>query len=99
MTILTQEAIAADLRELARIKTGFVPGEAELSAAPILSHWTAEVSSGGLFYLIGEVSGHPKLEDGWCTTSVVLAADVEAGGVRTISRYYRLAPKLGKSQQ
>jgi hypothetical protein len=96
MTILTQDAIAAGLRELARIKDGFTPGEAELSASPILSHWTIELSSGGLLYLIGEISGHPRLADGWCTTSAVLVADVEAG---TISRYYRLGPKLGESQQ
>ena len=99
MTMLTDEAIAAGLREWTRIRNGFVPGEAELAGAPVLSHWTVEVLPGGLPYLIGEVSGHPQLADGWCTTSVLLAADLELGWARTLSRYYRLGPKLGEILQ
>lgn len=43
MTILSDEAIAASLRELARIRDGFIPGEAELAGAPVLSDWTVVV--------------------------------------------------------
>ena len=49
--------------------------------------------------LIGVVSGHPSIADGWCTTSVVLAADEAAGWARTVSRYYRLGPRLGETLQ
>ena len=99
LTLLTEEAIAAGLRELARIRDGFAPGEAELADAPVLLHWTAEALPGGLLCLICVVSGHPLLADGWCRTSVMLAADIEAGWGRTISRYYRIGPKLGEVLQ
>jgi hypothetical protein len=99
MSSLSRETLAAALKEIVRIRTGFVPGPAELADAPILSHWTAETLPGGGLYLVGEVSGHPRTADGWCTTSVILAIDVRAGWVRTINRYYRLGPSLGQSLQ
>lgn len=99
MSSVSQKTLAAALKEVARIRTGFVPGPSELADAPILSHWVVETLPGGGLYLIGEVSGHPQIADGWCTTSAVLAIDVGAGWVRTISRYYRLGPKLGENLQ
>ncbi len=99
MSALSQETLAAALKDVARIRTGFVPGPAELADAPILSHWAVETLLGGGLYLIGEVSGHPRIADGWCTTSAILAIDVRAGWVRTISRYYLLGPKFGECQQ
>lgn len=99
MSRLSKQAVAAGLREAARLKAGFVPGETELAGAPLLSHWVVEPVSGGLVRLFGEVSGHPLLPDGWCTTSAVLAADEAAGWVRTASRYYRLGPKLSQALQ
>lgn len=94
-----KDTVAAGLREAARIAAGFVPGEAELAGAPLLSSWIVEVQPGGLIRLVGSVSGHPTISDGWCTTSVVLAADETAGWARTVSRYYRLGPKLGEVRQ
>lgn len=99
MALLTKDAVAAGLLEAARIKAGFVPGEAELSAAPLLSHWAIEPLPSGLVRLVGVVSGHPLIPDGWCTTSPVLAADEDAGWVRTVSRYYVLGPRLGVPRQ
>lgn len=99
MRTMTRETLAAALEEVARIRTGFVPGPAELADAPILSQWSTKVLPGGMICLIGEVNGHPKLTDGWCTTSVVFAADLAAGWVRTVSRYYQLGPKLGEELQ
>lgn len=85
MSTLTRETLDAALEEVARIRDGFVPGSAELTDAPLLSHWTAGAPPGGLLCLIGEVTGHPKIADGWCTTSVLLAADIRAGWARIIS--------------
>lgn len=99
MGTVTRETLAAALKEVARIRDGFLPGPAELADAPILSHWSVEPLPGGMICLIGEVAGHPKLADGWCTTSVVLAADLADGWIRTVSRYYRLGPKLGEELQ
>lgn len=99
MSILTREIVAAGLREAARIAAGFVPGEAELAGAPLLSHWAVEAQPGGLVRLVGIVSGHPSIRDGWCTTSPVLAANEDAGWVRTVSRHYRLGLRLGENRQ
>lgn len=99
MSILRKEIVAAGLRDAARIAAGFVPGEAELASAPLLSNWAVEAQFGGTLRLVGVVSGHPSIPDGWCTTSVVLAADTDAGWARTVSRYYRLGPKLGEIRQ
>lgn len=99
MSRLSKEVVAAGLRGAARIKSGFVPGSAELAGAPLLSHWVVEPVPGGLGRLVGLVSGHPLLPDGWCTTSPVLAADEDAGWVRTASRYYRLGPSRGAAVQ
>lgn len=99
MSTVTRETLAAALEEVARIKDGFVPGPTELADAPVLSHWSVEVLPGGMICLIGQVAGHPRLADGWCTTSVVLVADLTAGWVRTVSRYYQMRPKLGEDLQ
>lgn len=99
MSIATKDILAAGPREAARIAAGFVPGETELANAPLLSSWVVEAQFGGAAHLIGMVSGHPSVPDGWCTTSVVLAVDVDAGWTRTLSRYYRLGPKLGEAMK
>lgn len=99
MSILTKEVVVAGLREAARIAAGYVPSEADLAGAPLLSHWVIELQDHDLIRLVGVVSGHPSVPDGWCTTSIVLAANEDAGWARTVSRYYRLGPKLGEAVQ
>lgn len=94
-----KKLVTAALREADRIAAGFVPGEAELSGAPLLSDWIFETHPAGLIRLVGIVSGHPTIPDGWCTTSVVLVADETAGWARTVSRYYLLGPRLGEPRQ
>lgn len=96
MSSLPKETVAAGLREAARIRSGFVPGEAELADAPLLSGWAVQPLAAGLVRLVGFVSGHPLLPDGCITTSAILAADEQAGWSRTVSRYYRLGPRLGE---
>ena len=62
------------------------PTPEELEAAPVISRWYAEDGA-----LIGNVTGHPGIEEGHLVrTSPVLAIDEDAGWVRTRSRYYRL---------
>jgi len=99
MSFLSKGVVAAGLREAARIEAGFVPGDTELAEAPMLTHWAVEPLSGGFMRLVGLVSGHPLIQDGWITTSPLLAADKEAEWVRTVSRCYSLGPRLGEIQQ
>ncbi|MGB3337167.1 MAG: DUF6634 family protein [Devosia sp.] len=99
MSIANKEIVAAGLREANRIAAGFAPGEAELAGAPMLSDWAVEPQPGGIVRMVGIVTGHPSIRDGWCTTSPVLAADEVAGWVRTVSRYYLLGPRLGQVRQ
>jgi hypothetical protein len=75
MSILPKETVAAGLLEAARIRSRFVPGEAELADAPLLSGWAVQPLAAGLVRLVGFVSGHPLLPDGCITTSSILAAD------------------------
>lgn len=96
MSILTRQIVAAGLREAARVAAGYVPNETDLAGAPLLSGWAVEPQEPDLIRLVGIVTGHPSIPDGWCTTSIVLAADEEAGWARTVSRYYRLGPRLGE---
>lgn len=99
MSILSKKTIAAGLREAALIGAVGVPGAAELAGAPLLTGWIVQPMPGGLFRLVGFVSGHPLLQDGCITTSAILAADEQAGWARTASRYYRLGPRLGEVRQ
>jgi hypothetical protein len=52
---------------------------------PILRHWRINYEIG-----IGEVSGHPTIQDGWMTTSRVLEVADDRTWMRTKSRLYRL---------
>lgn len=99
MSVLSKEAVAAGLQEATRIRAGAVPSEADLADAPMLTSWAVQPDTYGLVRLIGFVSGHPQLPDGCVTTSVVLAADEQAGWVRTVSRYYKLGSRLGEVMQ
>jgi hypothetical protein len=44
--------------------------------------------------LIGEITGHPSVRDGWTSTSPVVSIDREAKRARTRSRWYRLGEEL-----
>jgi hypothetical protein len=91
---LSEEAVAAGLRELAKLKRGEMPTEAELENAPHLSDWLLEEVDGGYRRLGGVVTGHPRIHPGWCWTSVVLFVARDGSWARTISRYYRLGKPL-----
>lgn len=66
-----------------------------LAGAPVLRHWLPVLDPGAVPCLIGNVSGHPKLEDGKrINTSKLLALDPAGGWARTWSRWYRLEDPL-----
>lgn len=52
---------------------------------PILRHWRITCELG-----IGEVTGHPRIPDGWMTTSRVIEVADDRSWMRTRSRLYRL---------
>lgn len=91
------ERIISGLREAQKIADGYVPTEADLAGAPLISNWIFATAPGDPGpTLVGSITGHPTLgNSALSTTSVVLAIDVEAGWARTVSRYYRLGPRAG----
>jgi hypothetical protein len=91
---LTITAVQEGLRAAIEIRNGNLPTQAELDAAPVLSHWALAEEGSGLHCLVGLVTGHPLLDPGWCTTSVILVLDPHHGWARTVSRLYRLAEPL-----
>ena len=59
--------------------------------APILRNWRLIAGNGvKLGILVGEVSGHPLLPDGWVTTSAVAAIADDGTWAKTASRRYLL---------
>ena len=94
MARLTDEAVAAGLQELAKLKRGEMPSDADLDGAPILAGWFVEDISNGYQRLGGFVTGHPTIRPGWCWTSVLLFISDDRTWARTISRYYRLGSPL-----
>lgn len=98
MSISSRETVAAGLREAARIRAGIVPGGAVLADAPLLTGWAVQPLPGGLFRLVGFVSGHPLLQDGCITTSAFLAADEQADGPEPSAGTIASAPGSGDTR-
>lgn len=83
--------------DLDRISQGNGPSTRDLAAAPLLTNWRLHWEP--MPVLVGQVSGHPILPDGYITTSLLFAADFPNGNwCRTLNRWYRLdakgAPKM-----
>ncbi|MHA6299911.1 DUF6634 family protein [Devosia sp. CAU 1758] len=97
MKRVSAKTLKRALRDWERLASGHSPSPEDLSNAPLLTDWEPRWTASGVMYLVGEVQGHPKLADGPCSTSLVLAADVREGWARTISRYYRLGPQRGET--
>jgi hypothetical protein len=97
MSIRTPDEIRDLLQRLRRerpyLQRGEIPPEIDLSKAPILDNWAFSIEPRRR--LIGTVTGHPRLPDGWITTSPLVWIDPDRGVARTISRYYRLGRPLG----
>lgn len=97
MSNLSRETVVEGLRAAARLRAGYAPSNVELDGAPVLTLWTYVPLSGGLYRLAGLVVGHPRLRDGTCFTSAVLAIDPDLKWARTVSRLYALGPSLDDS--
>jgi hypothetical protein len=88
-----RERLADMLRDLDRLRGGWVPSNHELGAAPRLTHWRSVAIFGSrLPALYGLCEGHPVLGSRAIMTSPVAAFDSERyEWARTVSRFYRLS--------
>jgi hypothetical protein len=79
------------LRTLAAIDAAAIgPRPEDLANAPRLDLWFPLVTPAGAVFLVGKVTGHPRLGPGWIHTSNLVAVNVASGWARTISRWYIL---------
>jgi len=83
--------------DLAMIKAGQGPSQAELDAAPVLQDWYLELEVG--LVLVGRVEGHPVLGSRWIRTSLLYHFDKLRSFARTLSRYYRLGRRRDEGEQ
>jgi hypothetical protein len=88
-----RESVLAALADRHRLIKGWRPGETELAGAPLLEDWMIERGN-GVHYLIGSVTGHPRIENGLMTTSAIVVMSEQEGWARTASRWYRLGRRL-----
>lgn len=82
------------LSDVEKLSTGWRPSASDLDNAPFLDAWQVFSDGNGGVYLGGECTGHPRIRDGYITTSCVVAADLDAGWVRTASRFFRVGQSL-----
>ena len=94
MAILSRETVLAGLHAAARIRSGEPPTKAEIAAAPKMEAWSLEPVEGGLYRLVGMVTGHPVIPPGFCRTSALLVMSEDRTWARTVSRVYALGPAL-----
>jgi hypothetical protein len=68
-------------------------------APPVLNNWRLIGGDGTtLGILVGEVSGHPSLPNGWITTSAVAEIAGDRSRAQTASKPYHLATPLSDDQ-
>jgi hypothetical protein len=87
-----RERLAEMLRDLDRLRGGWVPSNHDFDAAPRLTHWrSVEIFGSRLPALFGLCEGHPVLGSRAIMTSPMVAFDGESyRWARTVSRFYRL---------
>lgn len=69
------------------------PSPDQIADAPRLDCWWISAFHGFL-RAQGDVSGHPDISDPFVTTSPLIGFNVEAGWLRSRSRFYRLGSPL-----
>ncbi len=97
MKRVSSKTLKRALKDWEKLANGYSPSLNDLADAPLLVDWEPRWTATGVMFLVGQVRGHPKLQDGPCSTSLVLAVDVQEGWARTLSRYYRLGPQHGET--
>ena len=81
--------LASLVDDIARIEAGEGPTREDLERAPLIDGWQFGLRSETC--LTGRITGHPTLGDTRNgRTSILFAMDINAGWVRTLSRWYRL---------
>ena len=82
------------ISDLKKLEGGWIPTLSDLDDAPFLDCWTVHIDGPGLMYFAGECVGHPRIRDGYMTTSYVVAGSIEDGWIRTASRFFRIGQRL-----
>ena len=74
------------------------PSENDLALAPLLTSWLPVRGPAGIHVaLVGRVSGHPMISDGWIRTSFLCGLDEQGAWARSTSRWYRLIDRTTPS--
>jgi hypothetical protein len=88
---IRREALISDLEKLA---AGWTPDAAMLASCPLLDQWSVVHYPGTTdLAMQGWVTNHPRLREGWCTTSPIRAMDLPGRWIRTHGRFYRLGKR------
>jgi hypothetical protein len=92
MTPEQRERLRKATNDVAKLKSGWRPGEADMSSVAFIDQWMIATEPGiEGWSLYGRVIAHERIgEDRMTRTSPVLWLDTEAGLARTVSRWYRL---------
>lgn len=87
-----RERLAEMLRDLDRLRGGWLPSKHDLAAAPRLAQWrSVEIFGSRLTALFGRCEGHPVLGSRPIMTWPLVAFDGESHlWARTVSRFYSL---------
>lgn len=91
-TVAKLRVLADDIERM----TMFVPGNTELTNAPLLKDWDFAMCATPV--LEGFVVGHPILGCREVLTSEVFAIDADFQWARTFNRFYRLGATTGKQE-
>ena len=89
---VAEERLRRAAAAVERLAAGEHPSPEELAHAPCLAGWALE--AGPNLRLIGVVTGHPRIPDGWVHTSPLVWISADRSYARTVSRFYRLGQPL-----
>ncbi|MEP3848008.1 MAG: DUF6634 family protein [Paracoccaceae bacterium] len=74
------------------------PSENDLAHAPLFTSWLPVRGPAGIHVaLVGRMSGHPMMSDGWIVTSFLCGLDEQGAWARSTSRWCRLVERTTPS--
>ena len=83
------------LHDLKSLRAGDFPDKKALASAPLIDQWSLGTRSVPCLY--GVISGHPRFRTSQGVTSDVWVMSPNLKFIRTMSRYYRLGVRAGKT--
>ncbi|CAN7420599.1 hypothetical protein LJR231_002712 [Phyllobacterium sp. LjRoot231] len=83
------------LRDLKSLRSGSFPDKKALASAPLIDQWSLGTRPVPCLY--GVISGHPRFRRSEGVTSDVWVMSPNRRFIRTMSRYYRLGVRAGKT--